>query len=165
MTVFFAIFTAIMLGTGLIVTFNPNLLRSAFALFGVLFSMGALYAMLGADFLAIVQIMVYAGGINILLLFGTMLTHDVSQHVDESNRSSWNWLPIAAGVITFASLFGLITSTNWPLKEYSSYEPTTAGIGQLLLSKFVLPFEVVSFLLLAAMVGALVLIIHGDKRR
>ena len=165
MTVFFTIFTLLLLGTAYIVAFNKNLLRSAFALFGVLFSVAGFYAMLGADFLAIVQLMVYAGGINILLIFGTMLTHDVSVNVEESNPSSWSALPVVAGLLTFGTIVAVFVTTAWPTKLFSTYEPTTEGIGELLLSKFVLPFEVVSFLLLAAMVGALVIIIHGNKGR
>ena len=60
------------------VVFSPNIVHAGFALLFTLFGVAGLYGILGADFLAVVQIMVYAGGVNVLLIFGTMLTSDIS---------------------------------------------------------------------------------------
>jgi len=159
---FFCLFTIMVLGVGLIVAFSRNLLRSAFALFFVLFGMSGFYILLGADFIAIVQILVYAGGVNVLLIFGTMLTTDVS-NPGRSNLSFQGILTAVVAIAFFLLVYGIIVSGNWGVLSPSEMEPTTRQLGRLLLKEYVLPFEVISFLLLSAMVGALVLVIKGDQ--
>ncbi len=160
---FFYLFAAMVLGVGLIVAFSKNLLRSAFALFFVLFGVAGLYVLLGGDFIAIVQILVYAGGVNVLLIFGTMLTSDVSNPA-ESNLSFQGILTALAAIGFFILVYGIISSTNWGVITPAPMESTTRNLGILLLQDYVLPFEVISFLLLSAMIGALVLVIKGDQK-
>ncbi|MCP4757445.1 MAG: NADH-quinone oxidoreductase subunit J [Proteobacteria bacterium] len=160
---FFYFFTIMVLGVGCIVAFSRNLLRSAFSLFFVLFGVAGFYVLLGGDFIAIVQIMVYAGGVNVLLIFGTMLTPDVSQ-TERSNLSFQGVLAALGGIALLALLLGVLFTANWPIPVPGEMAPTTKAIGKLLLKEYVLPFEVISFLLLAAMVGSLVLVKKGDQR-
>jgi NADH-quinone oxidoreductase subunit J len=159
---FFYIFAAMVLGVGLIVTFSTNLLRAAFALFFVLFGIAGFYVLLGGDFIAIVQILVYAGGVNVLLIFGTMLTADVSSPA-QSNLSFQAILTAVGAIGFFVLVYGIISSTSWNLMPLQEMEPTTKSLGTLLLKEYVLPFEVISFLLLSSMIGALVLVIKGDR--
>lgn len=159
---FFYFFTVMVLGIGCIVAFSQNLLRSAFALFFVLFGIAGFYVLLGGDFLAIVQILVYAGGINVLLIFGTMLTADVSTP-ETSNISFQSVLTIIGGAGMFFLLLFVINSAEWSIVTQEMV-PTTKQIGRLLLKEYILPFEVISFLLLASMIGALVLVNKGDQR-
>ncbi len=159
---FFYFFTVMVLGIGCIVAFSQNLLRSAFALFFVLFGIAGFYVLLGGDFVAIVQILVYAGGINVLLIFGTMLTADVSKP-EVSNISFQSAFTIIAGAGIFFLLLFIINSAEWSIVSQEMV-PTTKQIGRLLLKEYILPFEVISFLLLAAMIGALVLVNKGDQR-
>lgn len=159
---FFFVFTVLVLGIGLIVTFSNNLLRSAFALFFVLFGIAGFYVLLGGDFLAIVQIMVYAGGVNVLLIFGTMLTADVS-NPKQSNLSFQAVLAAIGAIGFFLLVYGIISSHNWNTMPPPEMHPTVKNLGTLLLKEYVLPFEVISFLLLSAMIGALVLVIKGDQ--
>lgn len=161
--IFFYFFSFIVLGLGCITAFSRNLLHAAFALFFVLFGMSGFYILLGADFLAIIQILVYAGGISILLIFGTMLTADVS-NPETSNPTFHGVYTFIIGIAFLTLLLGVLKSTKWPEMPVSVIiEPTTSSIGKLLLKEYLLPFEVVSFLLLAAMVGALVLIIKKEN--
>jgi len=159
---FFYLFGAMVLGIGLVVTFSTNLLRSAFSLFFVLFGVAGFYVLLGGDFIAIVQIMVYAGGVNVLLIFGTMLTSDVN-NPERSNISFQGILTAIAAIGFFAIVYGIITSHQWNLSPLQELNPTTKDLGTLLLKEYVLPFEVISFLLLSAMIGALVLVIKGER--
>jgi NADH-quinone oxidoreductase subunit J len=158
---FFYFFTIMVIGIGCVVAFSKNLLRSAFALFFVLFGVAGFYVLLGADFLAVVQIMVYAGGVNVLLIFGTMLTSDISTP-KTSNLSFQGALTVVAGVTLFVVLAVIINSSNWPTYVPGEMMATTKDLGRLLLKEYVLPFEVVSFLLLASIVSAIVLVNRGD---
>ena len=159
---FFYFFTVMVLGIGCVVAFSQNLLRSAFALFFVLFGIAGFYVLLGGDFLAVVQILVYAGGINVLLIFGTMLTADIATP-EMSNISFQSVLTIIAGAAVFFLLLFIISSAEWSVAPQEMV-PTTKQLGRLLLKEYILPFEVISFLLLASMVGALVLVNKGDQR-
>lgn len=158
---FFYFFTIMVISIGCIVAFSKNLLRSAFALFFVLFGVAGFYVLLGADFLAVVQIMVYAGGVNVLLIFGTMLTADISTP-QTSNLSFQGTLTVIGGITLFVLLAVIINSGNWPTIVPGEMMPTTKDLGKLLLKEYVLPFEVVSFLLLAAIISAIVLVKKGD---
>jgi len=160
--IFFYFFSFMVLGIGSITAFSKNLLRAAFALFFVLFGMAGFYILLGADFLAIVQILVYAGGISVLLIFGTMLTGDVSKP-EMSSPSFHGVYTFIIGIAFLTLILGVLKSTKWSEMPISTMEPTTNSIGKLLLTEYLLPFEVVSFLLLAAMIGALVLIIKKES--
>jgi len=138
------------------VAFSSNIVYSAFALMGTFLGVAGLYAMLAADFVAVVQVLVYVGGILVLTLFAVMLTHRISD-VRVSNRSvaalpSLLIVALVAGVMIRA-----VGAANWKRIEITGAEPTTYGIGNAFLSDYLLPFELASFVLLAALIGAVVL--------
>ncbi len=113
--------------------------------------------MLGADFLAATQLLVYVGGILVLLLFGVMLTHKIYD-LDLTSEVT-QFLPgliIAAGV--FAILAGGALRTEWALGEGRPPAPTTREIGELFMSRYLLPFEAASVLLLVALMGAAMIV-------
>lgn len=149
---FFYVFAALTLIPAVIVVFSRNLLYAAFSLLFTLSGVAALYALLGADFLAIAQVLVYIGGILILILFGVMFTqrvYDVRAEAMSFNRRR----AILIGVVVFTTLWGMARSVPWPAGPPREVLPTTAGIGDLLLSRFLLPFEVISVLLLVVLIG------------
>ena len=126
------------------------------ALFLVLsfLSVAAIYLLAGADFLAGVQLLIYAGAIMILMLFAIMLTPgqiEVARPGQRKQRLGAALVAVSFLVVAVYSLLG----TDWPLAQTLAYRPTTETIGELLLSGYVLPFELASVLLLAAMVGAI----------
>lgn len=128
------------------------------AMFLVLTFVGvaAVYLVAGADYLAGVQLLIYAGAIVILILFAIMLTP--SQREDEAPRQRGQ--KVAAGLLAVSFLGVAVHSllrTQWPLAATPSDGPTVETIGQALLSTHVLPFEVASVLLLAALVGAILI--------
>jgi NADH-quinone oxidoreductase subunit J len=161
--VFFYAFSVLLIGIGLVVAFSKNLLHSAFALFFVLFTVAGFYVLLGADFLAMVQVMVYAGGVSVLLIFGTMLTADISEP-ETSNLSFQAALTVISGAAVLGLILWVFNQTDWNVIVPGAREATTASIGKLLLGQYILPFEVISFLLLAAMIGALMLVMKGDRK-
>lgn len=150
-------FALITIASALAVVTVRNIVHAAFALMVTLFGVAGLYVFLQADFLAATQVIVYVGGILVLILFGVMMTSgrlEMRIHIERGQ------LLLGAG-ISFALLMLLLTViANTPIwknltDDGTPLSPTTERIGQLILNeKFLLPFEVVSVLLLVALIGA-----------
>jgi NADH-quinone oxidoreductase subunit J len=140
-----------------LVAFTPKIIHAGFSLLFTFFGVAGLYVLLGADFLAATQVLVYIGGILVLILFGVLLTHRV-HHVmvvrSEPQRAFW---PVVVSLGLYWLLTLVIFFTNWPTAAESVVEPTTRAIGTQLMTNYILPFEAVSVLLLGALVGALVI--------
>lgn len=155
--VVFYVFAAVIVASAGVVAFSRNIVYSAFALLFTFFAVAGIYVLLSADFLAAVQLLIYVGGILVLILFAVMLTHRISD-VEISNQS----LRPAQGALiligVMAILLGVIFKTEWSLQGQLQYQPTIANMGDALLRKYLLPFEVVSVLLLAALMGAAVIV-------
>jgi NADH-quinone oxidoreductase subunit J len=155
--IIFWFFAALMIGSALVVVHGKNLVHSAFALLATFFSVAVFYALLGADFLAGAQVLIYVGGILTLILFGVMLT---SRIFDLNLRTETFQIGpsalVSAGV--FATLTLVIMKTPWREMSLVEEGPTTARIGQLLVTEYLLPFEIASVLLLVALLGAAMLV-------
>jgi NAD(P)H-quinone oxidoreductase subunit 6 len=138
------------------VAFSPNIVYSAFSLMGSLMGVAALYVFLAADFVAVVQVLIYVGGILVLTLFAVMLTHRIAD-VRISNRSVGR-LPALVIVAVVGGVMGkAVLSTTWHTTPAGTPVPTTYGIGNGFLTDYLLPFELASVVLLAALIGAVVL--------
>jgi NADH-quinone oxidoreductase subunit J len=116
-----------------------------------------IYLTLSADFLAVVQILVYVGAISVLIILAIMLTRDVHK------GSPANRLRIPAFIVAALFLGGIIyamVNTNWQISSASPLEPTTPAIAGLLFGEggFILPVEIAPILLVAAILGAIVLV-------
>jgi NADH:ubiquinone oxidoreductase subunit 6 (subunit J) len=155
--VVFALFAAITLGSAAVVVLARSLIYSAFALLFTFFGVAGLYLMLGADFLAATQLLVYVGGILVLLLFGVMLTHKLYDLDLKSEVTQF--LP---GLIISLGLFVVLAvtavRTPWAVGAGRPPEPTTRAIGQLFMTEYLLPFEAASILLLMALMGAAMIV-------
>lgn len=138
-----------------LVAWSRNIVHSAFALLGTFLGVAGLYALLSADLMAVVQLLVYAGGVLVLILFAVMLTSRI-QEAEDSNPSRGLVSGIAVLAVVWGPLGWLALNHPWP-EAAAPAEPTTASIGAALLGPYVLPFEVVSVLLVAALVGAVTL--------
>jgi NADH-quinone oxidoreductase subunit J len=155
--VVFAVFAAITVGSALVVVLARSLIYNAFALLGTFFGVAGLYVILGADFLAATQLLIYVGGILVLLLFGVMLTHKI---YDLDLRSEvTQFLP---GLIVSAGVFGILTltavRTPWAGGAGRAPSPTTEEIGGLFLGQYLMPFWAASILLLVALIGAAMIV-------
>ena len=164
----------------------PDLFRAALLLIVVFIAVAGFFILLSAEFLAVVQVLIYVGAIAILIIFAVMLTRDV-QHGNLPNRMQMPAAVLAA--LLFAALVAVAVDTQWeflPAEQQERVdlvqtsavttltgdvlteagitgpeeqsEVQTAGLADLLISDYVLPFEAVSVLLLAALIGALVLV-------
>lgn len=138
------------------VVFSPNIVHAGFALLLTLLGAAGLYAYLGADFIAVTQVMVYVGGVLVLILFTVMMTR-----VPQGGRRRHGldrFVPAAVfALAVFGLLYKTITAVEWNASE-SVAQPTTAEIGTNFMTSYIFPFEYVSLVLLAAMIGAAILI-------
>ena len=152
----FGLIVALTLGSAFVVVLSKQLLYSAIALLFTLFGIAGLYIFMWADFMAGVQIIVYIGGILVLLIFGIMLTNKISS-VNISHTSLQKSVGAVISLGVLGLLIPMILNTSW--YQLSSKEPsqTADSIGRLLMMEYLLPFEVASLLLLGALIGAAML--------
>lgn len=144
------------------VVFSPNIVHAGFSLMFTLFGVAGLYAYLGADFIAVTQVMVYVGGILVLVLFTVMMTRVPKS--DKPRRGLDRYVPAAVfAALVFAVLYKTITAVQWNGSEMVA-EATIAEIGTNLMTNYLFPFEYVSLVLLAAMIGAAILIRESKTR-
>lgn len=149
----FYLFAVITIVSGIIVVNSKNIVHAAFSMLLTFFGVAGIYVLLGADFLAVVQIMVYVGGILILLLFGVMLTNKITNV--EIRSGTVQVIPAIIGLAVFAAvLFWIMTSTNWKTTDFEIPFTTAYDIGEVLISQYVLVFELLGILLLVALIGA-----------
>lgn len=152
-TVVFYLLAFVTVGSALGVALSNNIVYSAFALMGTLLGVAGTFVLLGADFLGIVQLLVYVGGILVLALFAVMLTHRIAD-VHVSNRAVARGPAVVLVVLAVGWMLKTASSAVWVLKEQGPATPSTYEIGNQFLSTYVLPFEIASVVLLAALIGA-----------
>jgi NADH-quinone oxidoreductase subunit J len=163
--VLFYLFAALAAGSALCVVASRNIVRTAVALLFTLAGVAGLYVLLSAEFLAAVQLVVYAGGTLILIVFGIMLTSKSPFSRFEPKLGEVVLAVSIGAVLLFALVMGisktrfasdaLDTGVNYPI----------AQLGQVLLGDYLVPFEVISVLLLAVMIGAAYLAKHRRRER
>jgi NADH-quinone oxidoreductase subunit J len=133
-----------------------NLIRAALALTTVLGGVALMYALLGADFLAMTQLVVYVGAIMVLIIFAIFMTPeqiDVPGLVGRGQRIGALLVALAVGLVSV----WVVISTPWHVRDGLLDMPTAESIGGLMLTRYVLPFEIASLLLTVALIGAIVI--------
>ena len=149
----FWFFAALTVGSAVVVVFHRRIIYSAFALLFTFFGVAALYVFLAADFLAASQVLIYVGGILTLIIFGVFLTAKITT-LDIPQQTHQRYVALIPLVFLGAGLFVLFLTTPWNRLQPPA-GPTTAALGRLLLTRYLVPFELASILLLAALVGAM----------
>jgi NADH-quinone oxidoreductase subunit J len=153
----FAVIAAVGGVSAVAVVTARNVVHAALYLVMALLSVGATFLPVGAEFAGWVQILIYVGAIVILFLFGLMLTKAPIGRDTLDNQQRWLGALVAVGV--FAGLVFLIDRA-FPVADAQAFQvlhATTGAVGESIFRDFVLPFEAISFLLLAALIGAIVL--------
>ena len=157
--VLFYVFAALTLLCGVLVIVNPfsrNPVTSAMFLVLTIISMAGLFVLLHAFFLAAVQILVYAGAVIVLFLFVIMLLD-----LKEEERRKIKFFGIVAGLVSVGTILAIflksLHATNLNAQSSPAIEGGTAALGKLLFTQYTLPFEIVSVLLLVAMIGVILL--------
>jgi len=152
----FYILAGIILGSAVMVVSLKNIFHCALFLVLCFFGVAGIYILLSAEFLAAVQVLIYVGAITILMIFAIMLTAKLySAKIRQSNEQVIPGIIIVAALLV-ATIFTL-SRTTWKLSYETAEVQSTVGIGKLLLTKYVLPFEVVSVVLLTALIGAIII--------
>ena len=155
---FFFIFAVAAVGFAVNLLVQRHPIHSALSLIGVMGSLASLYLMLGAEFIAAVQVIVYAGAVMVLFVFVIMLLN-----AGEEERTDRSRLARQAGaplVLVLLSIVATVIYRQFPrsfMVRFGDFPGQTAPIGRLLFRQFLLPFEVVSVLILIAIIGAVVL--------
>ncbi|NOT00052.1 MAG: hypothetical protein HOP29_05445 [Phycisphaerales bacterium] len=154
-TILFYLFGGAVLASAIGVCVSKSVVRMAVWLFGTLGAVAVLYLLLGAAFLGAVQLIVYAGGTLILLIFGVMLTTKSPWVRFEATTSEM----LAAGGVVVALFIGLATvvasdMTRWPTQAGVNEVATVKSLGESLLTTYLVPFEAASVVLLVVMIGA-----------
>ena len=153
-------FGALAVAAALGVILSRNIFHAAIFLIVSFLAVAGLYITLSADFVAVVQMLVYAGAISILLVFAILLTRDV----ESGNPSHRYQAPgIFLGLLLLGTLTTVFVNTHWNVSAVAPKGNSTSLIGDALVKGYVLPFEVASVLLLAAMIGAIVIARGRDE--
>jgi len=159
--VLFMVLAAIMLGSALLVVTLRDIIRCGIAMVASFAALAGIYVMLGAPLVAAAQVLVYIGAIAVLILFAVMLTQAKAAPVRLVFQTQA--IPAAIAALVLALLIGLtVTATDWG-EVGQRVATSTDALARLLFNEYVLPFEVVSVLLLAAVIGGVYLAKREDR--
>ena len=168
----FLVVAFVVLGSALMVVTTGNLVHAALWLISTLFGVAVIFALLSASFLAVVQVVVYIGAIAILFIFAVMLTRKDMRDQGPQLNKNW-WVGALLAVLTFGGLFSLLQGWSGLSKTVATIPSgfdAVSELGNALTSPagYVLPFEIASVLLVAALVGAVYVAFNprsGDSRK
>jgi len=156
--VIFNLFILLTIVPSLWAAFSRSIVRAAFCLLFTFFGAAGLYVMLGADFIGLVQVVVYIGGILVLIIFGVMMTQGAKLPPLGVKLPGRLLAGVLSGVVLIV-LSAAVLTTKWPqAAALEQPQPTAESVGDLLLGKYLIPFELALLLLLAALVGALLVV-------
>lgn len=160
--VLFVVFAAVMVVAALLVVTMRDIIRCGLALIVAFGALAGLYVLLGAPVVAAAQVLVYIGAIAVLILFAIMLTQTKAAPVRLVFQTQA--VPAAIASVVLAIVLALaVTATDWGALT-TRVETATDAVARLLFDKYVLPFEVVSVLLLAAVIGGIFLARREEER-
>jgi NADH:ubiquinone oxidoreductase subunit 6 (subunit J) len=145
------------LAAALGVVLLPNIFHAALCLVGTLIGVAVVYIALQAEFIAVVQVLLYVGAVMTLIIFAIMLTHRMGdQAIPQTNRQSF---PALVSLAAFVGLLSfLFLKTRWAFPPFRVPGQVDAlALGKALLGPYVFPFEVVSVILIAGLIGAVVI--------
>lgn len=160
LTVFyFWLFTSAIVGGAIGTVTMRNVFHSALMLILSLFGVAGYFILVNAEFLAMVQVIIYIGGIMVLFLIGIMVSQNIIGTQLTQNTPQTPWAAVAAGVVFLVMFFvGLFMTLRPSLNSGDALGSNAASVGWSLMATFALPFEVASVLLLMAMLGAIILV-------
>jgi NADH-quinone oxidoreductase subunit J len=151
-------FAGLIVLSALVILFTRNVLYAAFSLLLTFLGIAAVYVLAGADFLAVTQILVYVGGILVLMIFGVMLTDKIAGQPVRTQHHNQFWGLVVGGTLFYLLAKSILTSnlavTPWMKNQEMVQTSTVQPLGIQLMSDFIFPFELTGVLLLVALIGA-----------
>ncbi len=160
--VMFIVISAVTLISGALVVTTRSLFRSALWLVLAFFGIAGLFVLLNAEFLAVAQILIYVGAISTLIIFAIMLSRGVMD--PEARRFNAQWGVVAGfTAILLVLLVAILTRVQWPLAAGEVPADAIQRLGAEFVGSYVIPFEVASVLLVAAMIGAIIIAREREK--
>ncbi len=153
--VIFIMLSLLTLGAALMVVTSRSLFRSALWLILSFAGIAALYILLEAEFLAVVQVLVYIGAIATLIIFAIMLSRNVMASDEARFNNQWR-LVVGFGALLFVALAAIVTQIPWPVNVQAVPPDAIQQLGAGFVGPYVIPFEVASILLVAALIGAII---------
>jgi NADH-quinone oxidoreductase subunit J len=165
--ILFLVIAAATLGSALLVVTTRNLIHSALWLIAALFGVAVVYVLLSAGFLAVAQVVIYIGAIAILIIFAAMMTRRVAKDSGPQANHNW-WLAVLVAGVFFAGLSWMLTTWQGFSTQATTAVDSNASLlklGEALVrpDAYVLPFELASILLLAALIGAIMVAWERSK--
>ena len=154
----FYVFSGLIVLSALVILFTRNVLYAAFSLLVTFLGISAVYVLAGADFLAVTQIMVYVGGILVLIIFGVMLTNKIAGQPVRTQHHNQLWGVLIGSAMLYLLVWGIwqaeLDSSSWIEKSQIVKASTIQSLGIQLMSDFIVSFELTGVLLLIALIGA-----------
>jgi NADH-quinone oxidoreductase subunit J len=159
----FWVITVVVLVSAFFAALSRNIVQAAFALFFCLLGIAGYYLLLGSAFLAVTQIIIYVGGILVLLMFGILLTNRPLQR--DLPYSPWLYMLVCiAGLLLLAAIESVIMMVSWhQVATLSVPASDVRPLGKMLITKYLLPFELVGITLLLCLVGAAYLVRRREQ--
>ncbi|OFW33163.1 MAG: hypothetical protein A2074_05875 [Candidatus Aquicultor primus] len=155
LVIFFAL-AAMAVASAIMVITGRNLFHSAMSLGAYLLTIAGYYFLLNADLVGIMQVFVYVGGVVVVVLFGIMLTAQLT-NVRLTSAMEQRWVTIVSLVSLAGLLVFVAKDTVFRISQLAPVADTTSFIGRMFMTDYILPFEVISVLLLAALIGAVII--------
>jgi NADH-quinone oxidoreductase subunit J len=155
----FLVIAVVTLAGALAAATLPNLVHAALSLVLAFLGVAAFYLMLGAEFIGLVQVIVYVGAVAVLIVFTILLTRPATGH-----KGDLNWGGVLVAIAVLAGLLWALTRTTLPTSQSTAASSLTVlGIGKTLMNEYVWPLQAVGVVLTASLVGAIVLVM--EERR
>ena len=170
MAFIFVLISIVTLVSGFIVVTNRNMFYAALAMMASFLGVAGLYVILAMGFMAAAQLLVYIGAISILVIFAVMMTRRMMQTRETPYNSQWQW-GLATSAFIFA-LFAYVILQVWPLTDRTIIQTSDATLNNTVIEMgkafvaaalYVIPFELASVLLQAALIGAIVIALPEKK--
>ncbi len=157
MQVVFLLVSLFTVACAFMVVTHRNLFSSALFLVGTFFGVAALYVLLEAEFLAVAQVLIYVGAIATLIVFAIMLTRGMMSGRTSPRNEQAVWAGLGSIVLGVVFLYLVVYRVNWPVVEKAVPADTIERLGASLVGHYLIPFELASVLLLAALIGAVLI--------
>ena len=160
--VMFYALAALVLLSGMAVVLLRNVVHAAVALIACFFFVAWVYLALNADLLWVAQLLIYAGAIPVLIVFAIMFTRRSMSDTSNADTGNRVWAALVSAAV-FGLLLAVLLPTSWFAGKWPGLSGTTQTIGLELVNRYSVPFELVSVLLLAALIGAVILARRDDE--